>query len=334
MNKLNRLFIIKNATHLEVLKIFLNLNGESVNYIILTLDRLSGNEKLIQTLKYDESLRLLKVFILKSQSGYKEYFTVFNNIFEARILHKYANLFDEVIISNYKTWFQHFLLNKFNTNKIILLSDGLGLLEVPIMREKGKNLPFERLPFGGNKMISNYLLNLKPIDNLHYFSQVKMKIGDDDSIEIFKYPRGGKREVSLDKVYFIGSPLVELKYIDQSNYVSSLKQISNKYKSKRITYFSHRKEQDYNLESYKFLGKVNKNTKPFEKLLEEEETLPSVIISHISSVLVNLSPIYPEIQFKYIPITLDGIKDPIFLKRYKTALEGFENIKEDNFKAW
>ena len=47
MHTVNRLFIIKNATHYEVLKIFLNQNSISVNYVILTLDRLVGNAQII-----------------------------------------------------------------------------------------------------------------------------------------------------------------------------------------------------------------------------------------------------------------------------------------------
>ncbi|WP_298247477.1 hypothetical protein [uncultured Christiangramia sp.] len=334
MHNLNRLFIIKNATHYEVLKIYLNQNSISGNYVILTLDRLVGNEKLIQTIEKDKSLKLLEIFILKSKNEYLENFRVIKNVLKAKFLEKYVTLFDEVIISNYKTWFQHFLLNKLNPNKVTLLSDGLGLLEVPIIRNKRKTLPPERLPFRGNKFINSKILKLDPILNLNYFSQVNMNIGNDDSIEIFKYTRGNNREVDVDKVYFIGSPIVELEYIEQRNYIECLKKISNKLDSKNITYFAHRKEQQNNIESYSFLGNIVYNTIPFEIFLEKEDILPAIIVSHISSVLVNLAPVYPEIQFIYTPINSNCIIDSIFLKRYEIALDGFRNIQQKNFQSW
>jgi len=334
MSSLKRLFIIKNATHLEVVHIFLKQRPLSENFIILTLDRLAGNKELINVLKNDDKLKLLDIYVLKSVNSYLQQLKVITNILKAKKLDKYEIFFDEVIFSNYKTWFQHFLLNKLNTTRIILLSDGVGILEVPLFRKNGNELPLERLPFKGNKILCNKILNLKPITHLHYFSQVDMEIEDTDTLEVFQYAKGAKKKVLLDKIYFIGSPLVELNYLNQDSYIASLNEILAKYRSKKIIYFAHRKEENRNLKSYEFFGKINTNIKPFEKFLEEDNTLPSVVISHISSVLINLSPIYPEINFKYMPIKLEDIKDPKFLERYKTALEGFENIKENNFEAW
>lgn len=334
MQKIKRLFIIKNPTHLEVLNFYLEKKDPSENYVILTMDRLAGTESFLDALESDDNLKILKVFILKPIQGQSEYLQVLKNIKTAKGLKDYFNKFDEIIFSNYKTWFQHYLIGKFKVNKLVLLSDGLGILEVPLYRKKSKSLPEVFLPFRGSRFISEKILGIKDILHLNYFSQIHMNIAPSDSLEIFKYTRGEEGVIDEDRIYFIGSPLVELQYLKKSSYISHLKEIQESFPTKSISYFAHRKEIDASLNSYNFLGKIVRNNIPFEKWFENEKVLPKVIVSHISSVLVNLAPVYPNIKFYFVPIEYHLIEDLQFLYRYKSVLEGFKNISEQNFKAW
>ena len=143
-----------------------------------------------------------------------------------------------------------------------------------------------------------------------------------------------KRQVQKGKVYFIGSPLIELGHLSLEKQLEYLGKIKDKYAGSEIFYFAHRRERQENLEKFSFFGKVIRSDVPFEERMEKENELPEVIVSYLSSVLINLTPVYPNISFYYFPLMNEDISSPAYLENYLIVKKGFEKISEFNFNRF
>ncbi len=329
---MKRLFVIKNATHFLNVKNYIENKPSAENYVILTIGKFEGDREFIQEVRNSPNLKVLEVIFTKSDVNYLNYLLVFQNIFKVKQLSGKFEFFDEIIFTNYKNWIHHFILNQFESDKKLLLSDGAGILLIAEWRKNREVIPFESVPFGGKKFIMDNILGIKPIKHLHFYSQIKLEIPDYDSLEVFRFKSSHSTQVQKNKIYFIGSPLVELGHLSLNKQLNYLSQIKERFKDSDITYFAHRRERDEFLNEYSFFGEIVKNPIPFEEKMEKETVLPGAIFSYLSSVLINLTPIYPQIQFNYIPLNEEDLSgDPVFFQNYMVVRKGFEKIRESNF---
>jgi hypothetical protein len=335
-DKKTRLFILKNTTHYLNARLYLEGKEPSLNYVFLTIRNFKGFQDLINKIKDDPLFKLVGLIIVNDDnSTYNTYTSLLKYIIKVKKLAVKFPYFDEVLFTNYKSWLHHFIVAQFKTERTVLISDGAGIIIMSELRHRQKAVPFESVPFKGHPIFLKKILGIKPIQNLHFFSQISLDVPVSDSLEVFHFKASPSNKICDKKVYFIGSPLVELGFISLEKNLEYLRTLKEELNGAKIYYFAHRREQDQNLKKYDFLGEIVHSHIPFESKLEATEELPGAIISFISSVLINLASAYPKIIFYYYPIKLEDIPEDIsFYENYKTTIRGFEQISEPNFRKF
>ena len=328
-----RLFIIKNTNHLTVMDKYLAQNIAGQNYVLITVNKAQNAEALIKTIKADSKLFYAGCLFLTTNNILSLYGRIIRNILFIKRIKKRLDFVDEILFTNYKSWSHHYIISQVNSKKIILLSDGAGILLASKMRQKSPALPVSLLPLGNNGFIGRHLIKINPIPKLHFFSQIEMEIPASDSLEVFKYAGAKDYKVDPEKIYFIGSPTVELDYLKIESKLHYLQELTEAFAGKSITYFAHPKEKANNLENYKVLARVIQAPLPFEEYLRQEKELPCIIISFFSSVLINLAPVYPDIIFYYMPLESKDIDVNLeFKEKYTVVMQGFKQITRENFR--
>ncbi|MCC8358745.1 alpha-2,8-polysialyltransferase family protein [Salinimicrobium sediminilitoris] len=329
MTRRKRLFIIANTTHYLNIKTYIKTHSPADNFVVLTIRRFKGYSDFYDRIKHDPDFELLKIIFVDQKKKfpfhYLDIFSIMGNIKGVKQKHPE---FDEVLFSNYNSWVQHYLLNQYKLIKPILISDGTGIFTIADLRKTSI-----AIPFAGSKFFINKVLGLKPLESLHFYSQVPVNVPDHDSVEIFGFSASNSTTVDEEKVYFVGSPLVELGYLEKQNHIDFLHRIKNQFENSNFIYFSHRREKEENLEDYKFLGKITRDSIPFEERMEKEEELPGIVISYISSILINLPQVYPQVKFYYRSLDKNDLNINMnFKERYIELTENFKKMEGDNFK--
>lgn len=330
-----RLFVIKNGTHYLNAKNYIDGKRKAENYIFLTIRRFEGYKEFRDKIKNDTDFHLLGVMYMDRNIPGLNYFYAIKNIIKVKKLARRINFFDEAIFTNYNSWTQHFVINQFKTDRKVLLSDGTRTLMVVENRKHDKSINLKSVPFGGGAFIIKNILNITPIEKLRFYSPVNLDLAEGDSVEVFNFKRSGSTFIDSNKLYFIGSPLVEIGYLSLEIHLKYLKKIKDDFPSFQIFYFAHRRENQKNLEKYKFFGKIIHNEVPFEEKMEMEETLPAIIMSFLSSVIMNLPSVYPQVQFNYFAFDIkDLISNSKFHEDYTILIKSFRQIKEPNFREY
>ncbi|SHF91188.1 hypothetical protein SAMN05444483_103203 [Salegentibacter echinorum] len=332
---LQRLFIIKNNTHYLNVKNYIKTKEKAHNHIFLTVGKFEGYLDFINTIKEDKELELLGIIYTHKSSRIVDYWNLITNIIYIKKQAVKQKHFDEIIFSNYKYFLQHSIINHYSTDKIILLSDGAGIIVMANYRKKHKSLPFKSIPFGNNTFFREQILKIKPIKHLHFYTQINLDIAEEDSQEIFKFEGSKHDKVNTKKVYFVGSPLVELGFISLNKKISYLKELMAYYENYEFFYFPHRRESGENLEKYNFMQVIAQSNIPFEERMKQESELPGTIISFVSSIAINLAPIYSKIKFQYFPLSNSDLSsNKEFQKKYKVMLAGYKNLETPNFSEF
>ena len=326
-----RLFIIANPTHFVNIKNYIEKYPGGKNYAILTIIYFEGLEELYESVKNDKSFELLETFYIdQNKNLINGYLDIFKKLRAVGKLKRTYNYFDEICFTNYGSWLQNYIVQQFRTKKVILISDGAGIFKIIDLRMENKNFPFS-----GSKFFIDKILKLSPIENLHFFSQINVEVAKYDSLEVFKFKASVSSMVNDNKIYFVGSPLVELNYLHSQHNLKYLKLIKDRFKDYEIIYFAHRREKEENLNEYEFFGKIIRDTVPFEERMEKDEVLPGIVISYISSVLINLPQIYPQVKFYYLPLVIEDIpSQSAFASNYFPLKENFRKVKSINFSEF
>lgn len=326
-----RLFIIANPTHILNVTNYLNKYPQGDNFAIITLTYFENYKKFLDTVQNENRLIVLKTFYIdQNKQGLSYYFDIIKKLSTINSIKKQHHFFNEICFTNYESWLQNYLLNQFKTKKMILLSDGAAILENIELRLKDRNLPI-----AGNKFLIDKIFKIKPIKNLHFYSPVEYNVAPYDTLEVFDFKASLSTIIDSKKIYFIGSPLVESEFIKPESNLMILEKIREIYSDSEIIYFAHRRENDENLKTYNFFDNVILDPTPFEKRLEGEVELPCIIISYISSILINLPQMYPGIQFYYIPLSKEDIPDSSqFFVSYFNLKKMFEKIKTKNLSEF
>lgn len=323
------LFLITNNTHFLNVKTYIDTHPGAKNYVVLNIRRFPGHEEFCEKVEEDPDIELLDVlYVDQERKPPFHYIEIFSKIFRIKQLKKKHDFFEKIIFSNYNSWIQHFILKQYEPNQKVLLSDGTGILSIAALRKEDKTIPFK-----GSKFFIEKVLGLSPIKRLHFYSPWELDVASSDSVEVFKFKTSGASTVRKGKIFFVGSPLVELGYLEKQNHLDFLQRIKKQFENGDLFYFSHRREKNENLKDYKFFGKIIRDSMPFEERMEKEKELPEIVISYISSIFINLPQVYPKVKFYYRPLEDNDLKlNTNFKDRYNELAGNFKKMKRDNFK--
>lgn len=326
--KPKNLFLITNTTHLLNVKTYIDTHPGAENYMVLTIRRFPGYEDFCRRIKNDPQIKLLDVIYVDQQKRPPfHYIDIFLTILKVKQIKWKYRSFTKIFFSNYNSWIQHFIIKQYKPQQTVLLSDGTGIISIASLRKKDKSIPFK-----GSRFFINKVLDLSPLENLHFYSPWKLDVAKSDSVEVFNFNSSRTSKVNEEKVYFVGSPLVELGYHDKEKHLDYLRQIRSRFGKSEFFYFSHRREKDRNLQQYQFFGEIVRDKIPFEERMAQEEELPGIVISYISSVLINLPQVYPQVKFYYQSLDENDLElNTNFKKRYRELEENFKKMERDNF---
>ncbi len=330
-SKFNRLFIIANPTHFLNVKNYIDKYSEGNNYVILTITYFDGYEEFLTSVKNEDRLNILKIFFVdQNKKGLEYYIDIWTKLFAVRNIRKQHQFFDEICFTNYKSWLQNLLFNQFRTDKLIIISDGTAIFDIVALRKKDRIIPL-----AGNKFFIEKVFKIKPINNLHFYSPVDIEVAPYDSLEVFKFKASKTAKINSKKIYVIGGPLVEAKYLKQKSNIINFRKIREEFQDSKIVYFAHRREKAKNLKNYNLFNEIIVDSIPFENRLENENELPGIIITYMSSILINLPQVYPQIKFYYFPLSKGDIPEGSpFHSRYFNLKNNFEMIRCENLKEF
>ena len=115
--------------------------------------------------------------------------------------------------------------------------------------------------------------------------------------------------VQNDYIGYIGQPLVEYKMIDEKEYINHLKAIIKKF-NKPIKYYPDPSEKIIFHQNIEFVEIVDKN-EPLESFIIKHG-MPSIIISYVSSALLNLKLMNPKVTAYYSKIPNQDSKRKLY----------------------
>lgn len=324
-----RLFVLTNSTHYLNVKNYIEAHNEGENFVVLAVRPFKGLKELQAQIEGDPSLKLLQVIFVGEERNSKllEYWDIFRRIYKVKRLKRDLRQIDKVLFTNYNSWLHHYIVGQYTKAEPVLISDGTAIFSVAQQRKKHKEIPFS-----GNNFFITRILDLQPIEHLHFYSQVKIDVADSDTQEIFRFKSSEGSRVNEDKVFFVGSPLVEAGYLDVEKNISYLKKVKEQFPGKQIFYFAHRREEMENLNRYDFFGEIVKDKIPFEDRMHKEEELPKHVVSFVSSVLINLPQVLPQVVFSYQELNTHDILDQEYKKRYSELMKVFRNNQTANFQ--
>lgn len=327
-----RLFIITNPTHYSNIQNYIENKEKAENYIILIIRSFKGDKQLLDLIRKDSRFEILKIIYTSENSRISNYYKLFRNLLKLKLLSSKHPFFDKIFFTNYKSWNQHFVLNQFKSHQKVILSDGAGILLIAEDRKRSKEIPFKAVPFNGNKYILKKLLGIAPVDKLHFYSPFPMEMALGDTLEIFKYKSSKNASVNSNRIFIIGSPLVENGFLSLNKHIEYLQKMQQSFPNFEFSYIAHRRESESNLKEYSFFRHIFRNEIPFEEFLKNEMELPGTIISILSSVLLNLYPVYTQINFYFIELeSIDIATDLKFKDNYLILKKKFEEITDPNF---
>ncbi len=325
---INRLFVITNNTHFQIIKNYIDNHPAGNNYLILTITPFENSNKFIKEISADKTFIYLGYVVNNQKHKFpRNYIDLIKNYIKIKNLKVDKFNFQQVIFSNYNSLLQHIILTESKILDPVLISDGVAIYKYSELRKKTSVAPLK-----GNKVFRSKILKIKTFEKILFYSPVDLSLAKHDKIEIFKYGRNLNYKIDGDKIYFVDSPLVERNFLRIENKIQYLKVLKNKFPNKEFVYFAHRRESEENLKKYEFFGEIRRDTVPFEERMKHEVNLPGMVISFISSILITLPSIYPDIEFSYLKLLKEDIIDDNFEKQYFKLLNDFKLLNRNNLK--
>lgn len=260
---------------------------------------------------------------------------LFNELHTRKIIHQVKTQFPKGIsrlyLGEFRSVFMHRVKCALKIHEVFLLDDGTATLQLvrqyfskgyffpkntlffksKIKRYLPNALHFRTLNFKRlNKRIGlstvYHQINYAPIEPI-YFSKIK---------DLFKR----KQVIDPSLVYYYGSRYSELKIVSLAYELDFLSQIADFYKkqNKRVIYFAHRYESSKKLDLIaNQLGfEVSTPEQTAEVYLLESATLPLEIASAFSSLLINCTFLFPEIQQRSFKLSHNEISE-----RFRSEIE-------------
>jgi len=325
-NAPNRLFVITNNTHLKVIKYYLKSYPIGNNFVILTITPFENHKSLINEIKNDEAFNLIATYINNQNAKFPiTYLNLCKHFLQIRNLNLSNYNFSKVLFSNYNSWLQHLILKESNVIKPVLISDGTAIFKYLTLRKETTKAPLKL-----NAFVSEYLFKIKPYDKIHFYSPLDLLTYNNDSLEVFDFEKTPNYNLNYNLIYFVDSPLVERNFICLEIKLKFLKRIKEAFPNKKFIYYAHRRESSHNLQKYEFFGEIRRDTIPFEERFYKEDSLPFMVISFISSILINLPRLYPDIEFRFVKLNSEDILDNNFKNTYNELINDFGQVQSKN----
>lgn len=264
-------------------------------HLIIRKNGVQKNDKqLLKVLQYDDTFDKISFINIKNKFQYYKFLILFIE------LSKYK--FEKVFVGDFYSKVVIFFIKFIQSKKIYLLDDGLQSVAIH--------------------------KNCKTYNMFSYFNlsnnSLKRKVYKNNFNFLRSYSCIENRN-TLDKVYFIGAPLVEKNILSISDFIVLMKQIVAYYNKLNIeiVYLPHRAE---NVEKLASLGinSIIQPEVPIEFYLIESVLLPSKIASFYSAALYSLKVLFRnkiEITSFYIP---NECVDEVFRETLKDCYSFYE----------
>lgn len=209
---------------------------------------------------------------------------------------KYMKNVQNIFIGDYDYIYMRHFVNSVNHNKTILLDDGTATVDVAKRRyesaENGAVLRVsKRIKIAAKKILMG-LKDSAPV-SLCFFTAYDVEAGKDDEFvsNDFQYLRSVSQTLKeVDDIYFLGSPLSEVGFLEEQSYLHQLKMVKNYYPDNTIIYVAHRRENKNKLEQIEneLKIKVCLFDYPVEYQIAIIGPKPRQIISFFTSALENM----------------------------------------------
>jgi len=226
-----------------------------------------------------------------------------------------------IFVGEYRSDHVNHIVNSLNSDKVYLLDDGLAQLDY---HQETNNIPnrvkFRRFFY---RIIS---YKLKSIDYTFFtiYNIPNVKIVRNSYTFFKKYISLKQIE---NKIYFIGQPLVELKVINQKDYIKKLSKIIEIYRNIEFVYILHRREKRENIE--KISLELNFEYREFDNPIEIEmlqtDTLPNYFATFYSSAIVTLPSFITQSEYRVFKIDEKNI-NPKFIDNINGTYKELEKM--------
>lgn len=316
--KLNNLFIVK--TPLQIINSIEAIHSFNLQNNILVL--VENKEKLnLQMKDLSKLIKWKEIIYFKTTNSFRD---IQSSLTIIKKLNKIK--FENIFFSRFGT-IQRLLIANLKKNSVYYIDDGV-----------------ETITIYNNTLIPNTInkLNFRQLSRFRYLF-FGLKINIQDNINLFTYfdlqPLKYSKVVSnkleyfreiymnksvLDKkIYILGQPLVERKFISEELYLKYLKNIIEN-SIYDIVYIPHIGEKNDSA-----VYKINKNNftvlnidVPIELFFLKKSIVPMEIISFFTTAFFTLKFLYPKSEFKSI-----YIEDSLILKRNKIVREQYKYIE-------
>ncbi|MCX2739968.1 polysialyltransferase family glycosyltransferase [Pontibacter anaerobius] len=207
--------------------------------------------------------------------------------------------YDRILFGNFSSLKQRVLLIPFQEVPKVLVTDGAIIIDLISQRERGvdkvKDLKIAKL------------LGLKPLKSLTLFTDYPVTPALCDSSIIYNV----KQDVTSTKtkeIHFLGSYLVELKFIKEEYLIDLISAIYQKY-GQRIKYYLHPREKIEHVKKIKPFADIIEYQKNYEEVFLHEKK-PEILISFYSSAMFELLGVDKTMTFIFINI-IDSLQSHV-----------------------
>ena len=244
--------------------------GNTHNYKVINLDNWVFKDLIFNAYKWKKYVSQLKD--LKNISKRINFFTS-----------QYLN--DTVLLAN------HIL----KPSIFYLMDEGTANFTYSDIREKNKKVFLSQM---FKFLLYQQYLSLPR--SITYFTKYSFKITKKND-SIIRYNevkiKNNITKINKDKVFYLGTSLVELGLISENDYIDYLRNVLEMYTKKTVYYIPHRKEKALKLKDIERMGYILKKIEiPFEMWYKSLEIIPSEISSHYySTVLGNLVDLFDNL---------------------------------------
>ncbi len=346
------LFILANPTqYLNAIELVTQFPDRfSDNKLIVITDFFAGFERIDQILEKNYWSEKV-VFPLRS-SGYSPSdwrSWRFAYLSAKKFINKIE--FQQIVIGNIGDPVLYAILQTINYKgaKPIIVDDGTPTINILACRKQG--LDHQRFHSPTGKQLLKSLLAFrfyiglkKPIKAYQFFTIFPAKAGKFDEVVLNQMQtlKSYYQEQNVDpnKVFFVGSQIVDKGIVEEDVYLNALKNIVKEYKSsgKTVQYISHRSQSAEFQKKVEQIVEIVSFNLPLEFALREQ-TIPGTFTGFFSTALFTLNAIHynsnvVSFEFPHIVLRnskLESVSDVIAIYSLLNNTEGIVTRQVDSF---
>ncbi|MCT7502092.1 alpha-2,8-polysialyltransferase family protein [Aliarcobacter cryaerophilus] len=238
--------------------------------------------------------------IIKIQPASKSKFFRYVKLIRYLKKYRYANIFTGEFGSVFRV-----ILSNLKKDKVFLIDDGVVTIRDYINFVKPNKLntySYRELRF----LLVGLKIFLKGTINFFTYFKLEPIEGIDivkNNLTFLKKDFISNNIDYSDTVFFLGQPLDMFK--DSDEFIYALKEVSYKFFNKKIIYFPHRAEREYQLELVrKTIPSIEIQiiNQPIEYYFINNGICPKFVISYVSTALFTTKLLFNDCEVKYIKI--------------------------------